>query len=105
MSEPRRGQLWWGEAPDAKARPYLVVTRDEAIPVLRAVLVAPVTRTVRGIPTEVPVGADEGLPAEGAASFDNLLTFPKALLTRRAGELAAHRLPELCAAMRAAAGC
>lgn len=105
MSEPRRGQIWWGEAPDAKARPYLVLTRDEAIPVLRAVLVAPVTRTVRGIPTEVAVGADEGLPAEGAASFDNLLTFPKAMLTRRAGSLAPERLPELCAALRAATGC
>jgi mRNA interferase MazF len=105
VSELRRGEVWWGETPDAKARPYLVVTRSEAIPVLRAVVVAPVTRTVRGIPTEVPLGPAQGLPEEGVASFDNLLTFPKALLTRRAGELGPERLHELCAALRAATGC
>lgn len=54
MTQLRRGEIWWGEAPDEKGRPYLVLTRDEAIPVLRAVLTAPVTRTVRGIATEVP---------------------------------------------------
>jgi mRNA interferase MazF len=59
---PARGEVWWGEATDEKGRPYLVLTRDEAIPVLRAILVAPVTRTVRGIPTEVPLGSEEGLP-------------------------------------------
>ena len=58
MSDPARGEIWWGEAPDAKGRPYLILTRDEAVPVLRTILVAPVTRTVRGIPTEVPVGAE-----------------------------------------------
>src|SRR3954468_9073021 len=56
VSDPRRGDIWWGEAPDQKGRPYLVLTRDEAIPVLRTVLAAPVTRTVRGIPTEVSLG-------------------------------------------------
>ena len=105
MSEPARGEIWWGEAPDAKGRPYLVLTRDEAVPVLRTILVAPVTRTIRGIPSEVPVGVPEGLPADGVAAMDNVLAFPKALLVRRVGALAPERRAEPCEALRAATDC
>lgn len=105
MSAPARGEVWWGEAPDAIGRPYLVLTRDEAIPVLQTILVAPVTRTIRGIPTEVPVGAEEGLPADGVASMDNVLAFPKSLLVRRMGSLAPDRRSEPCEALRAATDC
>ena len=105
MSEPARGEIWWGEAPDAKARPFLVLTRNEAIPVLRSILVAPVSRTIRNIPTEVRLGSSEGLPAESAATMDNVLAFPKSLLTRRLGSLASSRGYELCEALRAAVDC
>ncbi len=105
MSDPRRGELWWGEAPDQKGRPFLVLSRDEAIPVLDAVLVAPVTRSVRGIRSEISLSTAEGLRFECAASFDNVLTFPKAMLTRRLGMLGVGRLGELCGAMRAAIDC
>lgn len=105
MSEPRRGEVWWGEAPDEKGRPYMVITRDQAVPVLRALLVAPVTRSVRGIPTEVALGAPEGLWAASAATIDNTLPFPKSMLVRRIGGLGPDRMPELCAAWRAAADC
>ncbi|MEX2202579.1 MAG: type II toxin-antitoxin system PemK/MazF family toxin [Actinomycetota bacterium] len=105
MSAPARGDIWWGEAPDAKGRPYLILTRDEAIPVLSTILVAPVTRTVRGIPTEVPIGAEEGLPAEGVAAMDNVLTFPKSMLVRRLGALAPRRRRDPCEALRAATDC
>jgi mRNA interferase MazF len=103
--DPARGEIWWGEAPDAKGRPYLILTRNEAVPVLRTILVAPVTRTIRGIPTEVPVGVEEGLPAEGVAALDNVLTFPKALLVRRMGALSPDRRSEPCEALRAATDC
>lgn len=102
---PRRAEIWWGESPDEKGRPYLVVTRDAAIGVLRRLLVAPVTRTVRAIPTEVPLGPDEGLPVQCAASFDNLRPFPVTLLVRRLGSLDAARQHEICAAIAAASGC
>jgi mRNA interferase MazF len=105
VTEPARGEIWWGEAPNEKGRPFLILTRDEAIPVLRAILVAPVTRTIRGIPTEVAVGAEEGLPAEGVAALDNILTFPKAMLVRRMGALAAGRRRETCEALRAVTDC
>jgi mRNA interferase MazF len=97
--------VWWGEAPDATGRPYLVLTRDEAIPVLRTILVAPITRTIRGIPTEVPLGAEEGLATDGVASLDNVLTFPTSMLVRRMGALALDRRDEPCEALRAAIDC
>ena len=105
MSLPARGEVWWGEAPDAKGRPYLVLTRDDAIPVLRTILVAPITRTIRGIPTEVPMGAQEGLATDGVASLDNVLTFPLSMLVRRMGALSVDRRDEPCEALRAATDC
>jgi mRNA interferase MazF len=100
-----RGEVWWVEHPDAGRRPACVVTRDAAIPVLAAVLVAPATRTIRGIPTEVLLGRDDGMPADCALSLDHLTTVPKALLTERIAALPAAKLDHLCRALRAATGC
>lgn len=91
----RRGEIWWGESPDAKGRPYLVVSRDAANAVAARVLVAPVTRRVRGLPSELAVGENEGLPVASVASFDNLRPFSKAMLTRRLGALG-PRSREIC---------
>jgi len=73
-----RGEIYWARINgSAGRRPVLVLSRDRAIPVLHRLLVAPISRTVRGIPTEVPIGAEEGLDREAAASCDDLLTIPK----------------------------
>jgi mRNA interferase MazF len=98
-----QGDLWWAEAVD-KRRPVLVVTRSEAIPVLSTIVVAPVTRTIRRIPTEVELGPGEGLQEECVASFDNLQPIPKRLLTLRIGSLAERRR-EICRAIEALADC
>lgn len=100
-----QGEIWWGEATSSKGRPYLVLTRDEAIPVLRTVLVAPISRTIRRIPTEVPLGLPEGLPVASAATFDAVITVPKSMLVRRIGALAPGRHAELCEAFAAAVDC
>ena len=100
-----RGEVWWVEHPDAGRRPACVLTRQAAIPVLTSLLVAPATRTIRGIPTEVRMGHDDGMPDECALSFDNLTTVPKGLLTERITEVPDARREELCAAVRAATGC
>ncbi|MDA8185143.1 MAG: type II toxin-antitoxin system PemK/MazF family toxin [Actinomycetota bacterium] len=105
MSEPRRGEVWWGEIEELGRRPFLVMTRSAAIPVLNAVLAAPVTRTVRYIPTEVLLGPDDGMPTECAASFDNLRVVPKAYLAGRICALGAARLAEACTALRIAVDC
>ncbi len=85
-------------------RPVLVVTRLEAMPVLTGVVVAPVTRTVRGIPTEISLGKDEGLPVECAASFDNLQRIRRSSLAEWAGDLGLRR-DRICSALRALADC
>lgn len=103
VSVPRRGEIWWAEV-ETKRRPVLVVTRSEAIPVLTGVVVAPVTRTIRSIQTEVRLGSDEGLAEECAASFDNLQRVRRAALTGKAGELG-PRHDELCQALQALADC
>jgi mRNA interferase MazF len=105
VTEPRRGEVWWGELGDTGRRPFLVMTRDAAIPVLHSVLVAPVTRTVRSIPTELPLGPADGMPAECAASFDNLRVVAKAYLVERLTTLDHVRMAEACTALCAAVDC
>lgn len=105
MTGPDRGQVWWGEIEHLGRRPFLVMSRSAAIPVLNSVLAAPVTRTVRGIPTELPLGPDDGMPADCAASFDNLRVVPKANLIDHICTLQPARLAAACASMRAAVDC
>ncbi|NNF70050.1 MAG: type II toxin-antitoxin system PemK/MazF family toxin [Acidimicrobiia bacterium] len=101
---PAQGEVWWAEAQD-KRRPVLVVTRSEPIPVLSWIVVAPVTRTVRNIPTEVALGMSHGLPDECVASFDNVQPIRRSFLTQRVGELHANELDEICRALNALADC
>ena len=100
-----RGEVWWYELPGSGRRPGCILTRQAAIPVLNAVLVAPATRTIRGIATQVRLGPEDGMPTECALSFDNLLTVPKTLLAERITRLPPARLAELCMALDVAAGC
>ena len=72
--------MWADLGGQAGRRPVCVLTRDAAIEVLSAVTCAPVTRTIRGIRSEVEVGSGEGLPATSVISCDNLITVPKSLL-------------------------
>lgn len=101
---PTQGEVWWAEAED-KRRPVLVVTRTDIVPVLTWIVVAPVTRTIRRIPTEVGLGAQHGLPEECVASFDNLQPIRRSLLTQRVGTLGIEELDEICRALRALADC
>ncbi len=99
----RQGDVWWAEAED-KRRPVLVVTRSEAIPVLSWVVVAPVTRTIRNIPTEIALGPENGLSVECVASFDNIQPIRTSFLSSRVGALADPRA-EVCQALGALADC
>ena len=101
---PTQGEIWWAEAED-KRRPVLIVTRSDAVRVLARVIVAPVTRTIRQIPTEVRLGTSHGLPDDCVASFDNLQPIRRSFLTQRAGELQIEELDEICRALGALADC
>jgi mRNA interferase MazF len=81
-----------------------VLTRAEAIPVLRRVLVAPITRKIRGIPTEVKLDEADGMD-ECAISFDNIRPVSQKLLGEPIASLAGKRMHEVCAALAIATGC
>lgn len=100
-----RGEVWWGELEQVGRRPFLLMTRSAAVPVLNALLAAPVTRNARGIPTELVLGPEDGMPIECAASFDNLRPVPKAHLVERICALSPTRMAQACAALRAATDC
>ncbi len=105
VTDPRRGEVWWGEIEGVGRRPFLVMTRTAAIPVLHSVLAAPVTRTIRDIPTELRLGPGDGMPEECVASFDNLRVVAKAYLVERQCALDPARLFEACEALRSAVDC
>lgn len=100
-----RGDICWYtfKAPDKK-RPVLVLTRDSAIAILHAVTVAPVTSTIRSIPTEVVLTADDGMPNTCAVNFDNLQTVPKSNVGARIARLTVAKMQEAGAALSFALG-
>lgn len=101
---PAQGEIWWAETEERKRRPVLVVTRSHAVPVLTAILVAPVTTRIRQVATELPLGEHDGLREPSAASFDNLQRVPRDALTERIGALA-HPRHQICRALSALADC
>lgn len=70
-----------------KVRPVLVLTREVVRPYLHNVTVAPITSTVRGLSTEVPVGSSNGLERDSVVSCDNIVTMPVGQLLRQIGYL------------------
>ena len=101
----KRGDVFWYSfaAPD-KRRPVLILTRDSAIQVLNSVTVAPITSTVRGIPTEVELTQSDGMPTACAANFDNIQTVPKRSLGNRITHLSQAKLAAAAAAISFALG-
>ena len=100
-----QGDIWWLEQPDSKRRPCLELSRNRSIPVLRDVLVAPVTTRERGLVTELRLDANDGLARPSVLNMQYVMAVPKSLLTRRIGQIAPGRWHEVCEAMRTAIGC
>ena len=91
-------------SPD-KERPVLILTRASAIPYLSRVTVAPITTTIRGVPSEVPLGPDDGMRQACAANLHNLVTIDQKKLGRRLAQLDPHRMRDVCRALAFALGC
>ena len=85
-----------------KTRPVLILTRDVVRPHLSRVTVAPITSTIRGLSTEVPVGPANGLDHESVVSCDNIVTVPASALGRQLGFLLSEQETTLTEAIRAA---
>jgi mRNA interferase MazF len=105
MAEMNRGEIWQFSfpAPDRR-RPVLVLTRQEVIGHLHTVTVAPITTTIRGIPSEVMIGPESGLKATSAINLDNLATVPKAGLRAFVGTVSPQVLSEIREALLFALG-
>lgn len=97
----KRGEVWWAELPPpAGSRPVVLISRDAAYAVRLSITIAPVTRTIREIPVEVPLGLEDGLPARCVVNADDLTTIPKSLLRQLISTLSSVRLAEIDAAIR-----
>lgn len=97
----RRGEIWWAELPaPVGSRPVVSLTRDAVLHSIQGVVVGLVTRTVRGLPTEVELGRRQGLAVRCVANLDNILTVPRPRLARRMGACDADKLKELNQAIK-----
>ena len=95
-----RGEIWFAATPDGD-RPVLVLTRAPVAGRIGAVVVAALTRTERGLVSELKLRRErDGVPTDCVASFDNLHTIPRAALRCRVTRLAAPRMAEACRALR-----
>ena len=104
--EVARGQIWtYRFAPPDKRRPVVVLSRNDAIGLLRTVLVAPITSTIRGLPSEVVVGPDEGLARRSAVNLDHVQTVLRDRLVRYVGHLGSAQMRGVCRALAIAVGC
>ena len=97
-----RHEIYWADlGPPAGRRPVCVITRDAAAAVLTAVICVPITRTIRGIRSEVEIGPDEGLPELCVINCDTIVTVPVDALDRDpVGHLDESKRSELDRALR-----
>lgn len=100
-----RGEIWWARMPPPVGRrPVVLVSRESAYSVRTSVTVAEVSRTVRGIPSEVPLGPPDGVPRRCALNTDNLVTISKARLEARIALLKPAKLAALDESLRFSLG-
>ncbi len=90
--------------PDKK-RPVVVLTRDSVIAYLSTVTVAPITSTIRGVPSEVVLNEEDGMKAACAVNLHNAVTIPQDRLGKRVARLGSTRMIEICAALHFSLGC
>lgn len=91
-------------SPD-KQRPVLILTRDSAIGHLSTAIVAPITSTVRGVPSEMVLDVDDGMKHRCAMNLHNLVTVSQVRLGKRVASLSHQRMQEICVALRFSLGC
>lgn len=106
MADVGQGEIWQFEfgKPDRR-RPVLIVTRQEMLRYLTAVTVAPITRTIRGLPNEIVLGPENGLKVVSAVNLDNLTTVPKSGLRSYVGRLPPATMEAVCRGLCFTFGC
>ncbi|HKY13887.1 MAG TPA: type II toxin-antitoxin system PemK/MazF family toxin [Microthrixaceae bacterium] len=101
----QRGEVWFAATPSG-GRPVLVLTRDPVADRIDSVVVVALTRTRRGLVSELELTAErDGLPSDCVANFDNIHTLGSEGFRRRLAELSPARMAEACRTLQAATGC
>ena len=102
----QRGELWFAAVPGGGDRPVLILTRDPVADRIGRLVVAALTRTRRGVISELLLKAEEDdVPTDCVVSFDNLHTLPRSAFRRQLGALSEARMARACRALRAAVAC
>lgn len=101
----QRGEVWFATTPGGD-RPVLVLTRDPVADRIGSIVVAAITRTVRGLVSELELTAtDDGVPTDCVVNFDNIHTVPRTAFRRPVAQLGPARLAQACRSLRDATGC
>ncbi len=101
----QKGEIWFAATPGGD-RPVLVLTRDPVAERIGAIVVAALTRTQRGLVSELELTvAEDGVPDDCVVNFDNIHTLPRALFRRRIAALSPARMAQACGVLAAATGC
>jgi mRNA interferase MazF len=101
----RRGEVWWADLPAPLGRrPVLLLSRDAAYRVRTSVTVGLITRTIRSIPVEVPLGKENGMPARCVVNLDDVLTIPRSCLKERLTALSPQKMAAVSRAVSFALG-
>ena len=100
----QRGEIWFAATPGGD-RPVLVLTRDPVAARIGSVVVAALTRTERGVVSELPLTPADGVPTDCVVNFDNIHTIPRTTFRRQVTTLSPRRMAQACRALQAAAGC
>jgi mRNA interferase MazF len=101
----RRGEIWFAATPGGD-RPVLVLTRDPVADRIDALVVAALTRTRRGLVSELELSVKEdGVPTDCVVNFDNIHTVPRNAFRRRVTMLSPARRAESCRVLAAATDC
>jgi mRNA interferase MazF len=101
--EPRRGEVWLAQLD--KPRPVIVLTRDPMGRHLNSVIVAPVTSTIRGLATEVPLDHSDGVRRPSVANLDNVQLVARTAFLKPVGTARALTVHAICAALAIAIDC
>ena len=100
----QRGEVWFAATPGGD-RPVLVLTRDPVADRIGAVVVAALTRTRRGLASELELTEADGVPTSSVVNFDNIHTIRRETFRRRVAALSPARMAEACRTLQAATGC
>ncbi|MBQ12255.1 MAG: hypothetical protein CMJ45_11995 [Planctomyces sp.] len=101
----KRGEIWWADLPPPTGhRPVVLISRDDAYIYRDFITVAPVSRRVRAIPAEVPLGPEDGLPRSCAVNLDSMTTIPKNSLQHYITDLGLDNLQAVDSAIHFALG-